>query len=74
MFVWKRNQKNVYDIKIPIGMDFIHENEVNKIAGFYFLHNILNCSKRTKILNRHYSPILHGCMNTQKGRDKCNNF
>ena len=35
---------------------------------------MLNPSKRTKTLNIHYSTILHGCMNTQKGRAKFKNF
>ena len=42
----------------------IHGNEVNKIAEFNSLNSILNPYKITKNLNNHYSPILHGCMNT----------
>ena len=53
-----------YDIKRPNGVYFIHDNEVNKIAEFNLLHDILNPSTRTKYINIHYSPVLHGCMNT----------
>ena len=42
----------------------IRGNEVNKIAEFNSLNSILNPYKITKKLNNHYSPILHGCMNT----------
>ena len=45
-------------------MNCIHENEVNKLAEINLLHDILNPSRRTKIKNYHYFPILHGCMNT----------
>ena len=55
-------------MKIPNGMNRIHYNEVNKIAECNLLHDIINPYKRTKILNIHYSPILHGCVNTRKGR------
>ena len=55
-------------------MNFIHDTEVNKIAGFNLLHDILNTYKRTKNINCHYSPILHGCMNTRNGRSKFKNF
>ena len=52
----------------------IHENKVNKIAELDLLHDLLNPSKRTKILNIHYYPILHRCMNTRKGREKFKYF
>ena len=55
-------------------MSFIHENEVNKVSECNLLHDILNPSKRTGLLNIHYYPILHGCMNTQKGRETFKNF
>ena len=55
-------------------MTCIHENESNTISGFNLLHDILNTSKRTKILNIHYSTILHGCMDKRKGREKFKNF
>ena len=50
-------------------MNFIHDNEVNKISEYNLLHDILNPPKRNTNMNIHYSPILHGCMNAQKGRD-----
>ena len=55
-------------------MNCIHENEVNKIAAFNLLHNIINPPKCTKTLNMHYYHILHGCMNTWKGGMKFNNL
>ena len=48
----------------------IHNNEVNNIAECIFLHDIINPPKRTKNLNSYYSPILHVCMNTRKGKAK----
>ena len=55
-------------------MTCIHEDEVNKISECNLLHDILNPSKRTKSISSHYSPILHRCMNTKKGREKFKNF
>ena len=55
-------------------MNCIHENEVNKITECNLIHDILNTYKRTKVLNFHQYPILHGCMNTRKGRAKFNSF
>ena len=55
-------------------MSFIHENEVNKVSECNLIHDILNPSKRTGLLNIHYYPILHGCMNTRKGRETFKNF
>ena len=66
--------KNIYDIKNQNGIIFIHENEVNKISEYNLLHDILNPSEHSKILNCYYSPILHGFMNTRKGKAKLKNF
>ena len=55
-------------------MNCIHGNKSYKIVEYNLLHDILNPSKRTKNLKIHYSPILHGCMNTQKGRANFKNF
>ena len=55
-------------------MNHKNNNEVNNIAEFNSLHDILNTSKRTKYINIHYYPILHGCMNTRKERVKFENF
>ena len=55
-------------------MIYIHDNEVNNISECNLLHDIINPPKRDKNLNSHYSPILHGCMNTRKGRAKFKNF
>ena len=51
-------------------MKHIHDKKVNKIAECNLLHDITNNTKRTKNLNKHYSPIIHGCMNTRKGKSK----
>ena len=58
--------KYIHDIKIPNGMNCIHENKVNKISEYSLLHDIINPSKRIKNINSHYSHILPGYMNTQK--------
>ena len=49
--------EDIYDIKIQNGMTCIHENEVNIMAQYNLLHDIINNSKRTKKLKIHYSPI-----------------
>ena len=55
-------------------MTCTHENKVTKISEFNLLHGIINPPKRAKNLNFHYSPILHRCMNTRKGKAKFKNF
>ena len=55
-------------------MNCINKNEVNEIAECNLLHDILNPSKLTKNLNSYYSHIIHGCINTQKGRATFKNF
>ena len=55
-------------------MTRINEKEVNKIAGCNLLHDMINTTKIAKILNIHYSPIIHGCINTRHGRAKFKNF
>ena len=47
----------------------IHDKEVNKIAECNLLHDIINLPKCAKILNRYYSHIIHGCMNTRHDRE-----
>ena len=51
----------------------IHDKEVNKISECNLLHDIINPTKCAKILHSHYSPIVHGRMNTRNGRAKFNN-
>ena len=67
------------NIKVHIGLEKInmmriHDKEVNKIAEFNLLHDIISLPKRTKSLNIHYSPILHGCMNTREGKARFKKF
>ena len=46
----------------------IYDIKVINISKLNLLHDILNPSKCTKNINIHYSPILHGCMNTRRGK------
>ena len=55
-------------------MTRIHNNEVNNIAERNLLHDTINPLKRAKALNIHYSPIIHGWVNTRKGKAKFKNF
>ena len=55
-------------------MNCMHKDKVNKILEWNLLHDILKPSKNNKNINIHYSPILHGCMNTRNGREKINIF
>ena len=55
-------------------MNCMHEKKVNKIGEYNLLYDILNPSKRTKIINTHYYPILYGWMNTRRGRSKFKSF
>ena len=66
--------KNIYGTKIQNFITCIHEKELNKIAEFNLLHDILNPSKLSKNSYIYDSLILHGCTNTQKGRAKFKNF
>ena len=52
----------------------INDIEVKNIAECNVLHDIINPRKRAKYINIHYYPILHGCMDTRKGRVKFKNF
>ena len=79
IFEWRKRafeckSKDIYDIEIQNGMTRIHDNEVNIISENNLLHDIINPPKCIKTLNRDYSPILHGCMNTRKGGEKCKPF
>ena len=55
-------------------MTRIHNKEVKNIAECNLIHDIINLPKRSKILNTHYYPILHGCMNTRNVRGEFKNF
>ena len=48
----------------------VHNDEFKNRSECNLLHDIINPPKRAKKLNRHYFPILHGCMNTRKGKVK----
>ena len=49
-------------------MNNIHDNDVNNIAEWNLLHDIINPSKHVKPPNYHYSPILDRCMYTRRAR------
>ena len=66
--------ENTYEVEIYNSMTRIHDNKLNNIAEFNLLHDIINTTKRTKLLNSHYSPIIHGCMNNRKGKAKFKKF
>ena len=55
-------------------MTRIHDNELNNIAECNLLHDMINTPKHTKNLISHYSPILHGFMNTRKSKERFKNF
>ena len=66
--------ENSYGIEKRNNLIHIHDKEVNKIAECNLLYDTISPPKHTKHLNRHYSPILHGCMNNRIGREKFKNF
>ena len=49
-------------------MTRIQNNEVKNVAGCNLIYDITNFPKRAKSKNSHYSPILHECINTIKGK------
>ena len=51
-----------------------HDKEVNKLAEYNLLHDIIIYTKLTGNLNIQYYPILHGCMNTRKGKARFKKF
>ena len=55
-------------------MTYIHRNKVNKLAECNLLHDIINPGKRTETLISYYFPIIHGFMNTQKGKANFKNI
>ena len=67
-------RKNSYGIKNRNDTTRIQKNGVKNIAECNLLHDIINHPKRAKSFNIHDSPILHGCMNTRKGKAKLKNF
>ena len=66
--------KSSYVIENRDKMIHVHDNEVNNMAECNLLHYISNPPKRAKYIYIHYSPILHGILNTRKGRAKFKNF
>ena len=51
-----------------------HDKDVNDTSKYNLLNYIPNPSKHTKNTRTHYSLILHGCMNTRRGRAKYRTF
>ena len=60
--------ENIFDMKSLNYIHCIYDIKVINISKLNLLHDILNPSKCTKNINIHYSPILHGCKNTRKGK------
>ena len=48
----------------------INDKKVNNTAELNLLHDILNPYKLNININCLYSPILHRCMNTHRGKSK----
>ena len=67
-------KKYIYGIENRNNMKRIHNYEVNYIAKHNSLHDIFNSQKNTKLLNIHYSTILHGCMSIRRSRETFRNF
>ena len=67
-FEYKQN--NSYGIENINNMTCLHNNEVKNIAECNLLYDIINRPKHGKKLNSHYYHIIHGCMNTRKGKAK----
>ena len=65
--------ENSYVIESLDKLIHIHDNEVKNISGYNLLYDIINPPKRAKNMDSHYSHILHGCMNTRKGKAKFKN-
>ena len=64
----KENSKVYMILKSRMVQILYMKIKKNKIAECNLLHDILNSSKLNKRLNIQYSPIIHGCINTRKGR------
>ena len=71
--LFEYEKKILYGIENRNDMMPIHNNEVENIAECNLPHDIINPPKHAKRLNSHYSPIIHGCMNTRKGKAKFKN-
>ena len=66
--------KSEYLIENQNEIIYIHDKEVNNISECNLLHDMINPHKRAKNINRYYSTIIHGCMNTRKNMEKFKNF
>ena len=66
--------KNINYMKSLNAMNCIYDNKLNNIAEYNLLHDILNPSKKSEHRNIHYYPILHGNMNTCRGKAKFKYF
>ena len=59
-----------YMIENRNGMIYIHNKKVKNISECNLLNDIFNPTQHAKNINSHWYPILHGFMNTRKGRAK----
>ena len=55
-------------------MNYLHDNELNNIVVCNLLNDIINPSKSKIYINIRYSHILHGYINTRKGKYKFRGF
>ena len=61
------------ELKRIHNMKNINDNDVNNTDEYNVLHDVLNDSKHIQKKN-HYFPILHGCINTHRGKKKYKMF
>ena len=67
-------QKISYGIENRNDTIHVHDKEVNKIAEYYLLNDIINPPTRANNLDVQYSFMLHGCMSNRYGRVNFQNF
>ena len=53
-------------------MNCINDQKANNTSEWNLPHGILNNFKCTKNINSNYFPIIHGCMDTCRGKEKFN--
>ena len=63
-----------YVIENQAKMIHIHDIKLKYISECNLLYDSINTPKRAKNIDTHHSPILHGLMNTIKGRAEFKNL
>ena len=72
--VFECKLKNTYGIENWSYMKRIDDNKLKNRVKCNLLHEMINTRDHSKNLKIHYYPILHGCANTRKCREKFKNF